>query len=373
MTSSSTLDEDLGDAKDESCSDKCKKALKTLLGILYATLTGVLFATATTAVNIAESHGIPTFQILFLAYVSLFIFAVLLCAFHRENVFKAGSKTVAVLLSTGFFRWLALLLSYFAYMYVAFGDVTAIVRGITPVLTPLLAFCFLHEQWTMVEVSLTALNIIGVVAVAGPFNMFVESTPIEVGNLTDSAVDNKTETPINTNAAIGYSLTVGCGISFSLSYILARSLGDGGTVYCRLFYDSLTGTVLSLVPLLVVTTHPVWSMAPALAATIALYCVVDAVALFALYRSFQLEFAATVSMLLNIEVVATYIYQATIFREAPNPFKLAGASIIMLSSVLIAIIKWRRKQKQEGERKTLLQDYTSLTDNETLLNNNPGR
>ncbi|XP_077980186.1 solute carrier family 35 member G1-like [Glandiceps talaboti] len=251
----------------------------------------------------------------------------------------------------GFFRWLALTLQYYAFKFLPFGDVTAVVRGLTPVLTALAALICLHEPWSCVEIAITLFNIGGVVLVAGPVFIFGEDSIDE-----DSYIDPDLKQD-NMYLLIGFALTVGSGVSFSISYILARSLKDNFSVSCRLVYDSSVGTVLSFTLLYAAARgDPVWSIGSEMAIALAIYAIVENVALYAFYRSFKVEAAATVSMLLNIEVFTTYIYQATVFHLEPEALEITGALIIVFSSAVVFIIKWRRESATKiNERETLLE------------------
>ncbi|XP_077980188.1 solute carrier family 35 member G1-like [Glandiceps talaboti] len=355
---SSPISNSGGHREDRGIGSPCLGKLKELQGILLALVTGVLFSTATTLVTAVEIRGISAFQILFLAYLSILVIALSICLLRNNNVLIIGARNIIILLCMGFFRWLALTFVYYAFKLLPFGDVIAVVRGLVPVLTALAALVFLHERWSLVEIVVTLFNVAGVVVVAGP--VFLRSEE----DYPDSDPDQHW-TPCPTyNKAVGFSLAVGCGVSFSLCYILARSLKDSFTVSCRLVYDSSVGLLLSTIFLYATSDRPMWLMGSKLIVTLLLYVTVENVALYAFYRSFKVEAAATVSMILNIELVTTYIYQATMFAVKPGALQITGAVLIICSSAIVVIIKWRSHSKEDDtEREAVLQEFSDGEEN----------
>ncbi|XP_006816831.1 solute carrier family 35 member G1-like [Saccoglossus kowalevskii] len=317
----------------------CFQAIYSLRGVILALVTGILFASATTMVTLAERRNVHVFQICVIAYACLFVISAILSCVIRTQLCTQGKRDTAIMMVMGVTRWSSIVLAYYAFEYTQVGNVTAVVRGITPVLTSVLAFMFLHETVTIAEIVITTISIIGVLLVAAPSFIF---------KYTNVNGYDFQFPPDEAKPVIGYTLAIACGIIFSLTCLFARSLPKDGSAACRFIYDSLVGFILSVIFLYTLSPEPpVWSMSTLDAMSFTAYSVLDAIAIFTLYVSFQFELASTVSMLLNIEVVASYIFQTTILQSPPMIYQIIGAAVIILCSVLIAFIKWRQHKNDQ--------------------------
>lgn len=157
------------------------KDLKTLLvecrvrtGLLYAVVSCFFFATSSLLVHVV--HEIHAVQAVFYRSLLQLVLTVPMLIYHGINPFpqRENPRVAGLLFLRGAAGSTALCFQFYAFQHMPLSDATVIIFS-SPIFTGILAYCFLGETWSKVDVASTVLCFLGVLLIARPTDFLAAS------------------------------------------------------------------------------------------------------------------------------------------------------------------------------------------------------
>lgn len=263
-------------------------------------------------VRIAGSRGIPVMEIVLIrGAVSLAISWVML----RQTRIPVWGNRPVLLVLRGLLGFGALAGVYYAIVHLPLAEATTI-QYTSPVFTALFAAWLLRERVTIREVACVAASLIGVLLIARPAFLF------GAGAGTD-------------RVAVVVAL---CAAFLSgAAYTLVRRLGDSEDTLVIVFYFPLV-TVPAALPLAI----PEWVWPSASVWLILLGVgVTTQIAQISITRGLRRVPAARASAVGYLQIAFAAIWGAIFLGEIPDLWTIAGATLIVVST--LALSAWRRR------------------------------
>lgn len=155
--------------------------LKTLLyqcrvrtGLLYAIASCFFFATSSLLVHIV--HEIHAVQAVFYRSFLQLVLTIPMLIYHGINPLppRENPRVASLLFGRGAAGSTALCFQFYAFQHMPLSDATVIVFS-SPIFTGVLAYCFLGETWSKVDVASTVLCFLGVLLIARPTDFLAAS------------------------------------------------------------------------------------------------------------------------------------------------------------------------------------------------------
>lgn len=255
---------------------------------------------------------LPSNEIVLARSLLLLVFAWVMIRRARVNPWGNNKKLLFV---RGFAGFVALSCFYYALTELPLADATLIMY-INPVFTGILAAIFLKESIGWPDIVGIALSLVGVVLVAQPSFLFGGDARLNL-------------------FAVGVGIT-GAVLS-ALAYVSVRKLRETDHGLTIVFWFPLVATPLSVpfaVPGFLMPTGWEWPLLLALG-------VVTFIAQLTMTRGLRLEPAGRAASISYLQVVFAFVWGMVFFNEFPGALSVAGAVLILASTVGVA--RWRRR------------------------------
>ena len=277
-------------------------------GLQLMAASALCFSVMSLLVKVAGARGVPTMQIVL---VRCLVMTACTLALARQAGVSVGGNDRWTLAGRGLGGALALSLLYFALGRLPLGDATA-VHYTAPLWTALLAAPVLGERVGRAVGLGLALSLGGVLLISRPSFLL----GADAGGLDTLAVA----------AAAGGSVLSGA------AYVLVRKLRRSDHPLTVVFWLSWIGVALAL-PFCVARWAPL--DAGDVAVLVGVGLATQAAQVF-MTRGLHLEAAGRATAVGYLQVVFAFVWGAVVFGTEPDVWSLAGAAVIVASTLLIA-------------------------------------
>ncbi|XP_006824492.1 solute carrier family 35 member G1-like [Saccoglossus kowalevskii] len=269
------------------------------------------------------------------------------CVIYRKIDLRLDNwKDRIALLGNGAVGAVACISLLYALPNAPLGNINAIIQGTLSVFTAILACVFLKEMSRPSELVASLLNAIGVLIITRPpFLVPAHAAP-------------------SSKETMAYILTIVAVVGISAGYVIGRYVRGRLHVFAVMFYNSSIVAVLNCV-LMVIIRPPSWSIPPRAASFIIGVCVSGLLSTWTRYKSLQLESAATVVLLSNVQIIISYLADIFIFHYTLHPLDFVGAGVVVMGSVVVSISAYRkRKQDNDANDENIPDEEKSLREEE---------
>ncbi|RWS25258.1 solute carrier family 35 member G1-like protein [Leptotrombidium deliense] len=295
------------------------KKLKSipLIGIIFALLSALFIATETLCVKLISN--IDAVELIVLRSLFATIAYALFLLYKRHSIFAAAGEHL-ILFTRCVLGFIGVICGFFAIRTIPLGDASAIIYS-TPVLVTLFAKIILKEKCSIVNCVAIVIAVIGVVLISRPSFLFE----------SEDSVQEK-------NRLIGTALATGCCIFSALVFICIRKLQKTPSPLV-IFYYSLTAVLCGSIMVLIFGKITI----PTDYKTYLFILLMGFCGTFGqlfMTLAFKLEEAGPVSLARSLSMVIAFIYQITILNEKIMYTSIAGAGIVFVAIVIVALRKW---------------------------------
>ncbi|XP_070532932.1 solute carrier family 35 member G1-like [Ptychodera flava] len=315
-----------------SCTRRARTVWSSLQGVGSALLSGILFAFVALLFQFLGQSGIPHLQVIFIADLGMTLALIPPLLYFRVNLKADSLKDALILVSIGVIwtsGYVALLNSL---SRLPMSNVIAIIHGAMPILTPLMSCMFLREFCSCVDAVGTVINLVGIVFITQPTFLFGENRETAGAN----------EYPI------GYLYAFLCAFAFSVICVFARFVGQRVSLLMLSFYKVAIGAASAFILCLIFEPR-VWKPQTPVILSFLIMILANTLGTWLRFYSLQLEAAATVVLLANIQLAMAYVLDFVIYEEKPTAIDLIGAFLIIFSSAIVAGYTWYRHVKLEKQ------------------------
>ena len=234
---------------------------------------------------------------------------------RRAGLALPGNRP-RMLLVRGLFGSVALICFYFSLVHLPLADAT-VIQYTNPVFTAVLAVWILGERMPPVAVALVAASLVGVLMVARPGFLGGGAEAIE---------------PLHVAIAL-----VGA-VGSAAAYVTVRLLRDTDHPLVVVFYFPLVTVPLTLPFVIAGWTWPTaweWVVLLGVGAS-------TQIAQVYMTRGLQLETAGRATSVGYLQIVFAAAWGLMVFGEMPDAWSIAGAGVIIVSTLLLARTRERR-------------------------------
>lgn len=232
----------------------------------------------------------------------------------------------------GFLGSNAMILLYYAVLQMPLADATVIMFS-NPVFTSLLAWIFLKERCTIMDVVFTVFTLTGVILIARPPFLFgAELSGIE-GDYTNHIK--------GTSAAFAGAVGAAC------TMVILRKIGKNVHYYLSVWYYAVLGLVECIIVLLILDEWTIPSCGWDRWTLMAIGLLGIAGQTF-LTKALQIEKAGPVALMRTMDVVLAFILQFLFLNRKPTWWSLGGALCVISSTSGVAIRKWYNSTKNKS-------------------------
>ncbi len=264
------------------------------------------FSLMSLMVKMAGRH-LPTWEMVFFRSLVMLIICTVLI--RRQGIPTWGNHR-GLLIARGVFGFVALNFFYYSIVHLPLSDATTIMFT-NAVFTALLAVIFLAEHFSVRQGVLIGISLAGVMLVAQPTALF--------GGL-GSGLDQ-----------VAVTIGLGGALMSAAAWVTIRRLGHTEESLVIIFYFSLVST-LGALPLLaiefVMPTPMEWLMLIGLG-------VFTHFGQIYLTRALKLERAGRAAPVGYVQIVFAALWGVFFFAEIPNLLSIAGAVVIVLSTIMM--------------------------------------
>ncbi|XP_058038160.1 solute carrier family 35 member G6 isoform X2 [Ahaetulla prasina] len=288
---------------------------ETMKGLLVALFGGGMpagfVAPLTRIVN--EASGMPPLEILFFRCCLHLLFAGYLC-YQKVPYFGPPEVRRRTLLHA-LINVVSIGCAYSSFMMVPSGNAATVRKGSSTISSVLLAFCIENTQLTGYDWVGLVGNVLGLLIMVVPDLL---------------SLDKSTQS-YNT---YGYGLACLGGVALALGLVIFRTLDFPAKLMTVTFLFGVVGTLLCF-PIMFLFQEPVMPLYHYS------WLYVVCISILALFSFLCASYAVTkahpalVCAVLHSEVVVTLMVQYYMLREAVTPFDITGASVIVISIVII--------------------------------------
>ncbi|XP_077993027.1 solute carrier family 35 member G1-like [Glandiceps talaboti] len=294
------------------------KILQSIVGVTLATLHGAGYAIVSGLVALATDYDVSEFQVIFFEGVILALISMVPIIYYRLDILEPDHKTQILLLANSVPGLATKMLHFYSLSRAPVGNINAIFSGSNPIITPILACCFLREKWKLVDAISTFINVIGIVLITGPTFIF-GSQP---GHAKAHA------------EVIAYTAAIAGAFFYSVTIVMGRIVAARVEISVMMLYRAVFAFVISYICLLIKELPLLVYSKEALGIVFA-EAILNCLTMGALYRSLQLESAATVAILINIQVVCSYSLDFAFLHNEVRPYELVGAALVLSSALIV--------------------------------------
>ncbi|KAJ8264364.1 hypothetical protein GJAV_G00148290 [Gymnothorax javanicus] len=308
-----------------------KKPACAGLGFLYAVLSSLFFSIV--GLLVKKIDGIHAVEISAIRCFFQMVFVLPAMIYYQTGFLGPRGQRIFLFLR-GLLGSNAMVLLYYALQQMPLADATVIVFS-NPVFTALLAWMFLREKCSILDVIFTIFTLTGVVLIARP--------PFLFGSQVDEIEGNYTNRIKGSIAALAAAICAAC------TMVVLRKMGKNVHYYLSTWYYAVMGLIECFVAMFFIGDWAIpfcgrdrWYLL-----TIG---VLGIVAQTFLTKALQLEKAGPVSLMRTMDVVLAFLFQFLFLSQNPTWWSLGGTLCIICSTSGVALRKWYDStRKNRGE------------------------
>ena len=298
-------------------------------GLVLIAVSGLLFSFMTVLTKVAsESFGLGSFEIVFISAVARW--ACLLCVLIRSKEHPLGKpelrKLLAIRCCCGF---VGICSATFAFTKMPIGDATAIVF-VSPAWASIFGRVILKEPLGCIDIFAVVTSFFGVLLVAKPSFLFGGEVPADGSPIAPF---------IALLASMGSAGVV----------VTVRLIGTRGGLHPAVLAHAYAAFVVLVSPLgfLLPGQRPHFTQSSS--GTFVAVCVGLLATLnqLAMNTGMQRVPSGLGAMMRNVDIVATILWQVTIFHNSADGLSLTGSIIIILCTAGQALRKWRNQRQKD--------------------------
>lgn len=314
-------------------------------GLLLALLS--CFAQACGSIGVKMLAGkIPPTEIASIRLLSYFVFCNISMVYFKIPL-RVTKKQLPWLLLRVTCGTTAMCLLFYAYQNIPIGDTSAIIFS-SPIFTGIFAWILLGERFTLVDMALALLTLVGIVLIARPSFLF--------GNIAEPSGDG--------NTLLGIIAALVGAIFASMVFVLIRKLG-GISVHplTQIWFFGLIGFTLTTV---LTAVLGIWVIPRCGRDRFVLIVVgvLGFVAQILMTYAFKLEKATYVAVMKSNNVILSFLFEFAIFGTVPFWLSIIGASLVMSSSLGITVKKWKASKTKKEKEDEDIRNEDQESDNE---------
>ncbi|XP_070564629.1 solute carrier family 35 member G1-like [Ptychodera flava] len=308
-----------------------------IAGAFFALIGGLSLGSVDVFVVFGVEGGIFPLQQLLVKSIIMVIVVVPLMRYHSVNLLKVKRKDIILNILKGIFEAANTLCFNYSLVYIGIGDATTIDIGSIPIMTTLLACLFLSEKCKVTDMIITIINLTGILLVSRPEFVF------------------GTETSHKENDSLGYLLAFAAAVTLSLGALFTKMMSDGTSLLLILLFNGISGIVVTaptsyffspMTLLAAFQNNPNnVGFLTGMAGFFILY-------LYTFNKALQLETAAKVTLIFNIQVFTGFIADTFLFGKIPTHFELIGAALVLFSSLLAFLAAFRENRTESKDVET---------------------
>jgi len=298
---------------------------RKILGVFYLAFSAVVFSVMSLCVSLA-GKDLPSFEIVWARSMMLFGLATSSCYFvARTNPIGPPAKRKWLFLR-GFVGFLSFSCYYYSMSRLSLADATTIMFS-SPLYTGILGFLFLRERVSRFDVALTVISISGVI-------MVVRGG----GSSSDSDNPSADDDSLHT---MGLIIGIIGSVISAFVYVAIRKVGSGVNPLVLVSYMGGIGTILAPLGATIQTFHtPSGADSWALIFGVGIFSYIGQIFFNA---GVQLEKAGPASMIRNLDVAFSFIWQVAVLHDQPKVWSVLGALIISSCVAVMGVRKWRQE------------------------------
>ncbi|KAK9765444.1 hypothetical protein K7432_006227 [Basidiobolus ranarum] len=293
-----------------------------LAGLIWMAFTSLGFSFSSLFVKLSGAR-FPPLEITFFRSVVQFLLAFVGCLLQGVHPFGRRDLVFGLLIR-GFAGSIGLAFFYIAVTALPLADAT-VLFFINPIFTAILARIVLKESFGVLDMVASFSSLLGVGLVAKPEFIFGEDPT--------KNIDTQTRLMGVVAALIGASMS-------AIAYITVRKMGRGVPPLVHVVYFGAVSTIFSLFGTFIFEK-------PSLPdnSTQWMYLMMIGLTAFAgqvmLTKGLQLSPAGPGTLMRNLDVIFAFTFGVFIFHETPNRFTILGAVLIIGSTIVVGLHKWR--------------------------------
>ncbi|XP_065827530.1 solute carrier family 35 member G1-like [Oscarella lobularis] len=305
--------------------------------LIFVLLSCVFFSSQTLCVRLVGVDPVFSFMVRCVVQIALCV----PCILHSSSATfwgLPGQKKWLVVV--GLFSSLTVAAEYYAFQNMPIGDATVLVLGAAPVFTGILGWLLLREKWPVLDIIAALLSAVGVALIARPDFIFRAKSVANQTNATDLPT-------FSVPRGLPIVIALCAALTTAFGFLAVRKLKKKVDFLTVLFYSALIGGLGSVVWFFIkredVFLNCNFKEARALLLCIGISGFLGQVTC---TRALQLENAATVASIRYLDVVLGFLLELALFREEITAYSVAGAAIILGSTVTVSAHKLRRSRSK---------------------------
>ncbi|XP_070566234.1 solute carrier family 35 member G1-like [Ptychodera flava] len=314
------VDEETGRTEEE----KSRNCWASIAGVVYALTSGICLGFSDVFVLLGMNGGVAPAQQLLIKSIVMVLVIVPLMLYKSISLLAIEKRDVIYNICKGFAENGADIAFYYSLAYIGIGDASAIALGFLPIFSQFMACIFLRDKLQIVDWITTAVSLVGILLITRPDFIF--------GSAEHSDSD-----------WLGYVLTVIAPLLLGSGAIFTRLMTRDLSILVVMLFNGLCGIVISIPMLFLPKTENLFTVLKNNMSVIGY--MVGMIALYLPYcltfnRALQLETAAKVTLLFNIQVICGFLADVLIFGLVPSWLEFTGGGLVLLSSFLAALSSW---------------------------------
>ncbi|XP_006824463.1 solute carrier family 35 member G1-like [Saccoglossus kowalevskii] len=327
LLSSTQIDPNGHDSHCIALSPRCLKIVQSMKGIMFGIFAAISFAVADYWIRVVqEVGGVGPLQTTFYLNIGMSICVIPIIIYKSINIVGKSYKELGILITIAALYLGSSFTLIKALLLGPIGNVTGILRGTMPIITPILSMIVLRESLHIVDGIVTVVNICGILLMAQPPEIFGTEDQFEA---------------VNSLEMFAYGLAIFTGVQLSLCIVIVRYLGENSSALVILCWVSIIGSVISLIFTLVIE-NPKWTMDLEMSLTATGMVIATLLGTVCRLKSLQLTEATPIVLLANIQIVVAFLLQTYGLLEIPDIYSILGTSIILLGAIVCAVNTWWR-------------------------------
>ncbi|XP_070560342.1 uncharacterized transporter CKL_3017-like [Ptychodera flava] len=324
---------DVGGTEQQTDEEKPSTTAKTLAVLSLAVLCSTCYAVGSYLSIIAQLDGIGNCYLgFFNGVVSVTLLSPYMAALKQKALPRTRGDTFTTV-GIGVLGTVATIMVSYTPT-VSLGDVTALIFASMPIFTALFACMLGQERCQAIYILATFFSFTGIFLITRPRFIFKYSN----------------FEPLGTVEAVSYSFTLFASFSVSLGHVLGRAIRGRVSVYTIMFF---IGVVRSMVcgALFVALPLTVKQVTPRAGICILAIAALSLIGSWCRFQALRFVRATTFALLLNFEVVVSYILDEACFHFDFTITDIIGACLVIVSSGIVAFVSKRDRDSEENEKR----------------------
>ncbi|XP_006819679.1 solute carrier family 35 member G1-like [Saccoglossus kowalevskii] len=318
---------------DQNCQDccrvmfspRCLLTVQSMHGVLLAIFAAILYSAAHYCMRLVqEVGGVGPLQTSFFINMGMSICIIPIIICKSINIMGESHKERGILITIAGLYTGSLLALVKALILGSIGNVTGILRGTMPIVTPILSMIILRESYKIVDGLVTLISICGILLMARAPEIFGLETQFE---------------EVDSHELSAYMLTVFAGTQMSLCVVLMRYSNEN--VLVTLCWISMFGS-LSFSFFTIIFEIPKWAMDTETALVIVGMIISTLLGTVCRIKALHLIEATPVILLSNLQIVVAFLLQTYGLHDNPDFYSILGAGVILLGGTICAVNTWWR-------------------------------